>query len=565
MEEKIKRALDTIGQKVPLTQGNITKLSQVEKFYESIGGIVGYHHKVLSLLKKDGKMEGVFSRPPQIPLTRKAVFAGVQALEEFGELYPLGGLGSRLGLCDHNGRSLPAATLPFLGRSLLEGLIRDVEAREYLFFKLFGKKVITPIAMMASDEEHNFPHIYELCEKARWFGRGKDNFFLFKQPSVPVITERGHWLLDGEELVCQPNGHGALWKVAKEEGVFEWFQTKGRKKLLIRQINNPIGGIDDGLLAFMGTGVLQKKTFGFASCERPKGVQEGMLVLLEKNGMQTISNIEYLDLERYGIEDLGFPANTNILFADLEKLLPIIQENPLPGLIVNQKSGSAMRLESMMQNISDAMEVPKGEPLSTFLTFNIRHRTISSAKRKYEEGKGLRSTPEGAFYDWMRNAHELLVRCGFQLPPMPSEEEYLKDGPSFAFYYVPSLGPFYSIIEQKLRGGKIARGSELVLDHPDIFLQNLELDGSLQIKGKCRLENVRVKNRGLGCCQFWKHEMERIETIEVEGNFWAEDVELAQSITVPEGEVWKLTGRGIEKALDWDYHYKLEDDKILVL
>lgn len=45
-----------------------------------------------------------------------------------GEIYPIGGAGDRLGLMDSDtGESLPAALLPYCGRSLLEGLIRDLQ------------------------------------------------------------------------------------------------------------------------------------------------------------------------------------------------------------------------------------------------------------------------------------------------------------------------------------------------------------------------------------------------------------------------------------------------------
>ena len=51
-----------------------------------------------------------------------------QSLPEMGEIYPLGGAGDRLGLVDEvTGESLPVAMLPYCGRTLLEGLIRDLQ------------------------------------------------------------------------------------------------------------------------------------------------------------------------------------------------------------------------------------------------------------------------------------------------------------------------------------------------------------------------------------------------------------------------------------------------------
>ena len=51
-----------------------------------------------------------------------------QSLPEMGEIYPLGGAGDRLGLVDEvTGECLPVAMLPYCGRTLLEGLVRDLQ------------------------------------------------------------------------------------------------------------------------------------------------------------------------------------------------------------------------------------------------------------------------------------------------------------------------------------------------------------------------------------------------------------------------------------------------------
>lgn len=66
------------------------------------------------------------------------------------------GAGDRLGLvCDQTGEPLPAAMLPYCGRPLLEGLVRDLTAREYLYYRTFGEQCITPVAIMTSDAKGN--------------------------------------------------------------------------------------------------------------------------------------------------------------------------------------------------------------------------------------------------------------------------------------------------------------------------------------------------------------------------------------------------------------------------
>lgn len=60
-------------------------------------------------------------------------------------------------------------------------------------------------------------------------------------------------------------------------------------------------------------------------------------------------------------------------------------------------------------------------------------------------------------------------------------EQYLERGPGFIFLFHPALGPLWDVIAQKLRGGCLEAGSELVLQVAEADLQNLELDGSLLV------------------------------------------------------------------------------------
>ena len=600
----------------------LSLLVSIDRFYESIGGIVGYQVQILKLLIKNQEKclphEAVFARAQGIDLSKsseevdQAVLAGIRSLDEMGEIYPIGGLGSRLNLVSKSAEPLPAASLPFCGRTLLEGLVRDVQAREFLYFRLFNRQITVPIAMMTSLEKQNAERVRAICEKKGWFGRPQESFMLFSQLSVPVVTQEGKWSMRAPlEMNLQPGGHGALWKAAEEKGVFFWLQSQEKSHLLIRQINNPIAGLDFGLLALVGIGKKEKKAFGFASCQRLPHTAEGVLVLVEEEGSRRLSNIEYTDFKRYGIEDLPtqggyslYPANTNILYADLQQILPVVKKNPLPGLILNMKNKepffcpagkksevTAGRLESMMQNISDAMLAAGREPLPTFLTYNERRRTISAAKKSYEGGNKLLETPEGAFYDLLANAHDLLnTSCVATTGPFCSQEEYLQEGPSLLFLYHPALGPLYTLIAQKIRYGIFAPGCELQLEIADLFMERLELDGSLLViaknilghdsqgilryshnTGKCWLKNVKVKNKGINrktTTHYWKNQIKRHQSLKIilqgHSEFYAEDIifEGEQTVVVPHGERWIAIQQGngrikyhVEKP-DWKWKYK---------
>ena len=130
-------------------------LLRVDTFYNSLGGLAGYQLRCLELCaaaaaedeacagSSDGGGDGrvapsdvVLHMPVGVdlandcPAARRAAADGLHALPYMAEVYPLGGAGDRLGLkCDASGDCLPTAMLPYCGRTLLEGLIRDLQAR----------------------------------------------------------------------------------------------------------------------------------------------------------------------------------------------------------------------------------------------------------------------------------------------------------------------------------------------------------------------------------------------------------------------------------------------------
>lgn len=567
----------------------LDRLVEMDRFYREIGGIAGYQKKVLSLLKTENNegSDAKYHAPSFIDITdesktKEAVQWGLSAMPHMAEIYPLGGAADRLHLVDdRTGQDLPAAKLPFAGRMLLEHLIRDLEGREKLFEQKYGKKIVTPIAIMTSHEKNNHAHVLEILEEKNWFGRPKDSIRLFTQPLVPAVDEEGNWCLLGPlKPLFKPGGHGAIWKMAKDSGCLQWLEKLGRTHALVRQINNPIAGLDYGLLAFTGIGWKNKMKFGFASCPRLLQAAEGVNVLVEKEGQIALTNIEYCDFAKFGIEDkplkVGepysrFSSNTNILFVNLKAISDAVEKMPFPGLLLNLKktaftteNGVAQektlaRLESTMQNIADVFTEPKGSELKTkhtYLTYNVRHKTISTAKKAYVAGKPLQETPENCFYDLLLANRELLTQCKVHLPPERTLDAYMKEGPEFVFLYHPILGPLYSTIREKILGGKLFTGSELLLEIADVSLKNLSLNGSLQIiseeplhGGRCQLKNVTIENLGVDWSKsspFWKMKPQTRESVKIilkrGSQFIAENTTLKGSHTfiVEDGQTLRL-------------------------
>jgi hypothetical protein len=454
--------------------------------------------------------------------------------------------------------------------------------------------------MMTSDEKENHRHILQILEENHWYHRPKRQFFVFKQPLVPVITKEGNWSLAAPfTLSLKPGGHGVIWKLADASGVLDSLASLGVKKCLIRQINNPIAAIDYGLLAFLGTGFCGNKAFGFSSCPRLLDNPEGMNVLQDRilgnKHEYCITNIEYTETKKRGFHEVPefpgspystFPANTNILFADIESIKGALKRCAIPGMLINMKNKTPYideegnkqeveggRLESIMQNIADYIvdsypnELPENQlnSLKTFIVFNERRKTISVTKNSYRNGGKIEGTPEGCFFDLLQNCADLLKNwCRIQVPDLGKVEDYIKNGPAFAFYFHPCLGPLFSIIGEKIRGGKLAKESDLNLEIAELNIENLELDGSLSIvadsvaghlnennllvysnqTGKCTLKNVAVKNQGIDWSAeniFWKRQLAHREQMEIllhgNGEFYAENVTFLGShkIEVPDG------------------------------
>lgn len=591
----------------------IQTLIDLENHYDTLGGIIGYHVMVLKLIiSKNSSSKSLpknvhYHHPQGIDLkqdtfeVRQAIRWGIEEMAHIAEIYPVGGAGDRLNL--HNettNEALPAALLPFCGKTLLEGLIRDLEAREYLHYKIIGKQLVTPIAMMTSHEKNNHKYIHEICQEHQWFGRPPNSFHFFTQPLVPVVTIQGNWVMqDHLKLMLKPGGHGVIWKLARDNGVLDRLIQLGRRYALVRQINNPIAGTDYGLIAHTGWGFHYGKEFGFASCPRLLNTAEGMNVLVEAISSEgvnyCITNIEYTEFEEKGVHDTPekpgssysqFPANTNILFVDLETVKSTIEICPIPGMLINMKGSieelddkgetitvPAGRLESTMQNLADYIVDHSPARLSqitpydlrTYVTYNERDKTISTTKKFYSPGESYSETPEGCFYDILSNYHQLLSKyCKMQLPPLGTIEDYLQNGPPFHILLHPAIGPLYQIISQKITHGVLTRGSELQLEIAELDFKHVQLNGSLLVHadnplgkrdaqdevyygtetGKCVLRNVTIENKGIDKSvtqHYWKNQIVRQESFKIilRGNaeFHAEDLTFQgqQEIEVPDG------------------------------
>jgi hypothetical protein len=189
------------------------------------------------------------------------------------------------------------------------------------------------------------------------------------------------------------------------------------------------------------------------------------------------------------------------------------------------------------------------------------------------------------------------------LPLEQHENEYISEGPDCIVLFHPALGMLYSVIKQKINGGKLAKGSEWILEISEAHIVNLDLSGSLIVEadsimgeeddhgflafdtdrcGKCTLINVKVKNQGrepvsvrdVWQCQYGRNEALRI-TLHGNAEFVAENVELEGDVhfDVPDEHRLVVYQQGTEIAWylekiakpSWKWEYFTDDDLLITL
>lgn len=598
---------------------NLPYLKLVHDFFRLWEGLIGYQEIILSSLVPQVEVaDRHLLQAPGLDITHEspdlyaAIFEGLVAQKKAAELWPVGGAGDRLGLVDgYSGEPLPAALLSFCGYNLLEGLVRDLFAREWLYYKVSGRQLTTPVGLMTSLEKNNHNHIVRLFEGSSFYGRPKESLRCFMQPLVPVIDKNGHWQYDDSGyLKMKPGGHGVIWKLAADHHILSWFKESERQVLLVRQINNPIAATDYGLIALLGYGASQQKKFGFLSCQRAVGSAEGMNILIEKEReghfSYAISNVEYTEFAKFGLKDTPegpnspysiYPSNTNILFASIDAIEEAVKNDPLPGPLLNFKGDPPLaRLETMMQNIAEEIHVDSPTKMSndelakvlpSFILYGERRKTISVTKNPVNPEKTIAETPLGALYDSFANMVELFKEhCHFTMPSMPSREDFVATGASVAVILHPAIGPLWSVIAQKIRHGILQANAEMILDIEAVDMENLSLNGSLVVyakeplgsideqghiifsekRGRARFYNVTIHNESLvrPLKEFMQRPLERrglvillegFSEIAVYDTHFTEEEE----IIVPHG--YKLTIDKGERRLEelrepsWQWHY----------
>lgn len=351
-------------------------LDEIDQFFLPIGGLKGLEKKITEMLYHEAEIP--FEAYPYIP--KKPDFdennfkKGISYQKNLIEVVVLGGAAERLNFKDEvTQEPLPAFLYPFMGKTLLEWIILDIQSKERLMEELFGESELTPIVLMTSVSKNNKKLLLSFLEEKKFFDRPKSSFFLLEQPLVPYVDRQGKWCLDElQNIQKAPCGHGAVWKLLHDSKELESV-IKEKTHVLVRQINNPVLSFFDTLPLFVQTTLDSPAELALLVTDTLPGAKEGKIIL-KKNGRFT--NLEYIHNE---VSDLFGFANVNAILMKVDVLNSSVFQNPFPGFLLNFKGKERARPEMSMQNIVDSIE-------DILVVHFPRQYAISAIKR---EGEGL--------------------------------------------------------------------------------------------------------------------------------------------------------------------------------
>lgn len=528
--EPFLNSLQQVGSFQEEFMSQINRLADVDQFYASLGGLKGYHRISMDLFRNrkiSDEKRWVISTPPLIEkksLTEEQIKQALLELKKTAFIFPVGGAGDRLNLVDpKTNEPLPAALLEFNGMSLIESLFIDIAALERLYLKIIGQSLTIPIVLMTSYAKNNTKHIQSLLERESYFGRLKEDVHFIIQPPVPVIDEEGNYLFEKGRVLTKPGGHGVIWKLLKEASFYQNLLNSGIQQFIVRQVNNPLASCSSTLLQllFEGKGDFD---FGFVGCSRRVGSPEGMLVLKKDPSTQKslISNIEYTEFAKFGLEDLPetgssqyskYPGNLNLLFIKAKALGEAVDKEPIQGLLMNAKSTyvkedrtlSYGRLESTMQSIADLFS-DHGSGLRSFVLKMPRSECFTVTKKLSKTGQLELDTPESAFYDYQLFIRQTLAKVtGCFVPELPAYQNLLDTGYLNLFNFIHLLTPFNLNLPKLFNKCHFKKGSFLSVQIVDVNFTNCTFWGGLVIQAKdpsvqnckVRFDRVIIKNEGL--------------------------------------------------------------------
>lgn len=485
-----------------LKEALLLKLEGVEQNYP--GGVCGYVEKSRRLLETarsgDNPFEGYIPQQPnRVDLTVMDGFydrmeeVGARQFAKMAVVMVAGGLGERLGF---NGIKVDIPIESIGGTSYLKQYADAILAMEA---RMEVRRPMPFLIMVSADTDGA---TRASLEGNGYFGLKSSQVHILKQELVPAVADNAGRLALGDryELLMKPHGHGDIHMLLYKSGLAQRLADEGIEHLVFIQDTN--GQVFNAVPAALGVAVDEGFDFMSLAVNRIPDEAVGGLAMLVRGESALTLNVEYNQLDpllRATVSPDGdvpnedgfsiFPGNINVLVIRMDVYVPILEETQ--GIIaefVNPKYMDAdrivfkkpTRLETMMQDLPKLFSEEQRVGVAVFdrvWCFSANKNKLVDAVAKQLQGGAAEAaaTAEADFYE----AGRMRLRAtGMEVQDAASVNvQGIEFVPGPRVLLRPSFTMRLSEVKERVQGGRLADEATLILDGPDIRLEQVELLG----------------------------------------------------------------------------------------
>ena len=492
------------------------------------GGLKAYRKNAQRLIAAAQQGENTFAgMSPAVPVGIKLADIderwhqleekGLANVNKLAVVMVAGGLGERLG---YAGIKIAIPLDLVSGKSYLEHYLARLEV---LSTKAGSKQQIPFVIMTSADTQQKTSALLASL------GYGRE-IILLKQGVVPAAANsKGDFILHPEDpyqLQVKPHGHGDIHMLLAKHGLVAKWLKEGRTHTVFIQDTN--GQVFNGILVGLGAALEEDADLNFLTVPREAGEKAGAITkLVCANGSSITCNVEYNEFDPL-LRSTGskagdapdpktgkspYPGNLNVFMVKnktyhdtLAETAGIIAEFVNPKFKDERKlEFTPTRLETMMQDLARVMPAGSKVSFTNFASkrdvFSAVKNDLAAAAEKPKTGNypDAMATGEADYYQYWR---KLLALAGMAIDVAGKERISqavpFREGAKIVLH--PRFATSVKEVTTKINGGSITPRSVLLIEGEDVYLDNLQLDGTLIIRSasgvKLKLKDVKIVNAG---------------------------------------------------------------------
>jgi UDP-sugar pyrophosphorylase len=418
---------------------------------------------------------------------------GARQFAKLGVVMVAGGLGERLGF---NGIKVDIPVESIGGTLYLKQYADAILAMEA---RMEVRRPMPFVIMVSADTDGA---TRASLEGNGYFGLRASQVHVLRQELVPAVADNAGRLALGDryELLMKPHGHGDIHMLLHTSGLARRLADAGIEHLVFIQDTN--GQVFNAVPAALGVAVDEGFDFMSLAVNRIPGEAVGGLATLVRGESALTLNVEYNQLDpllRATVSPEGdvpneegfsiFPGNINVLVIGMGAYVRILEETR--GIIaefVNPKYADAerrvfkkpTRLETMMQDLPKLFTAEQRVGVAVFdrvWCFSANKNRVADAVAKQLAGGPAESaaTAEADFYEAGRMR---LRAAGMEVEDAAAVRvQGIEFVPGPRVLLRPSFAMRLSEVRERVQGGAMADEATLILDGPDIRLEQVELRG----------------------------------------------------------------------------------------